>query len=583
MNNKILDLFGKAIANGESSLDFAKVNEYAVKLGYLVHPSLCNSEVFAWLKSNDRNYNSTFYKKWTDVISKNRFELYVDQLKHYASTYGTDFKGEPYLPSGVLEVPEFTKFKVIMPIKAQEVIDRCKNMLFSGIALKQTTLADVLAILDGFYYSYEMEKIKNKEAKMFIYKNKNLVPSEPVEMVRFLVYLATDKTLLIKDRDTIAKIKSVVFPVTDLITKFGIEKLSSVFYRFKPLFLAMKKGPDAKVINKLRRAAKKNHVANEPGYFERILRNKADVWKIDFELSALNNFRKIRLLQAISVRMKNLNIRAFGIRNQKLYIKTGHAQYDPSYLRMVYDIIYKSLIYSLKSKACTIKIPEGVNITLPASEKSFIGNYPLGSSFDFSNTDNIVGINWRGEDGASDLDLKLIDIDGRQYGWNAAYKNHANSIVYSGDMTSATPEATELFYTKKDFKPAIVKVNLYSGSDKSKFKFFIAREKISKIDRNYMVNPDNIVVNVDCEMDSKEMQLGVITGEKFILAQFRTGKGRVAGDSITNKYTEYALSTLDCYLDLRRVLNDAGFTITDNNPAIDLSELSKDTLISLLS
>jgi hypothetical protein len=150
-------------------------------------------------------------------------------------------------------------------------------------------------------------------------------------------------------------------------------------------------------------------------------------------------------------------------------------------------------------------------------------------------------------------------------------------------MTSANPEATELFYTTKGFSPAIVKVNLYNGAHNSKFKFFLAKEKITKIERNYMVNPESIVVNVDCQMDSKEKSVGVITDNKFILAHFRTGKCRVAGESVTNLYTDYALKTLDCYLSLEKLLKDAGFVITNDKAAIDLSELSKDTLITLLS
>ncbi len=125
-------------------------------------------------------------------------------------------------------------------------------------------------------------------------------------------------------------------------------------------------------------------------------------------------------------------------------------------------------------------------------------------------------------------------------------------------------------------------MNLYNGAVGSKFKFFIAKEKVAAMKKNYMVNPDNIVVNVDCVMDSSEKSLGVITDNKFILAQFRTGRGRVAHNSVTDLYTEYALKTLDCYIPLDKLLIDAGFVITDKNPAIDLSDLSKDTLINLL-
>lgn len=87
---------------------------------------------------------------------------------------------------------------------------------------------------------------------------------------------------------------------------------------------------------------------------------------------------------------------------------------------------------------------------------------------------------------------------------------------------------------------------------------------------------------IDCVMDSKEKSVAVITENKLILAQFRTGNRIVSGNSITNKYTEYVLDTLDCYLDLKKVLTDSGFTINSGDEKLDLTNLSKDNLMSLL-
>lgn len=585
MINATLKLFGKALVQ-QSNVTFKMINQVSVKMGYLVHPDLCNTDVLKWLDNQGFDYNSTFYKKWTDVIGKSRFELYLDQIKHYASTYGTGYTGDVYLPEGNVEVPPFEKFKVITPITEAELIERCQKMLFSGIALSQSTLDDVMLILNALNHNVDIDKVKNKEAKMFLYKKQNQLPTDAVEMVRYLVYLATSKTLLIKDADTLNAIHASAIDITKYASEFGVNKLAQVFYRFKPVFMAFKNDHNRKLINKLRKAAPKNHVPAKKTYFETILSNQAQFPFLTEKLKTLGSFKKVALLQTILVRLKQMNVRVFAIRNQKLYIKTeNNLTANATYLKTVFDIIYADLVSCLQPGACSVKLPKSVNLTLPTSEKSFIGNYPLGTSFDFKDTDNIIGIYWRKEDGANDLDLKLIDIDGNQYGWNAAYKNNDNSIIFSGDMTTAYPEATELFYTQKGFTPAIVKVNNYNGEANSKFKFFIASEKLKSVDRNYMVNPNNIVVNVDCVMDSQEKQLGVITGDKFILAQFRTGRGRVAGNSVTNVYTDYALNTLDCYLSLQKLLTDAGYKIvTENEQAdIDLTELSKDTLINLIS
>lgn len=593
-NALILNLFGKAVVT-ENNTSYVALNKKAAVAGYLVHPNLSNKGVLDWILSKKANYGTTFYKNWGSVIS-GKFDLWEEACKHYTSTYGTDFKGKTYVVNDGAEVPDFTSLKVIMPIEISEVIDRCRGMLYSGIALKQETIDAIFAILDDFSTSQngdgavnylDINKVKNKEAKLYLYKRLNLVPSDSTEMVRYLIYLATGKSLLIKDKQTLSLIEASKFNFNELVDAYGIANLSSVFYRFKPIFLAFKKAnrKNKSIVNALRKLAEKNHEPYQHGFLENLLsRKNVDLEALAERLKTATNFTKVKLLQTINVRNKFLNLNAFGIRNQKLFIKEnavpkhGVGQYDA-----IYKIIYASLVESLSQKACNVTIPNGVNIKLPTSEKSFIGNYPLGTSFDFSETDNIVGINWRGEDGANDLDLSLMAIDGKKYGWNSDYYNDRRSVIYSGDMTRAYPEATELFYTSKEFTPSIVKVNLFNGAPNSKFKFFLAKEKITKMNSNYMVDPNNIVVNVDCEMDSREKMLGVITDKQFILAQFRTGRGMVAYHSVTDKYTEYALSTLDCYISLWEVLVDAGFKIVDEGADVDLRNLSKDTLINLLS
>lgn len=577
-----LKLFNKSLVRNSGNITYSQVSELGLKVGYIVHPSCVNKEVYDFLKSKQVNYNSTFYKTFDDVTSKTRFELLIDQIMHYMSTYGTDFEGTPYVPNNEPEIIPYSTYKIILPITEEECIERCEKILFSGIALKQETIDDVLKLLDDLKYNIDIEKVKNKEAKMFLCKKLNALPSDPVEMVRFLVYQVTDKTLLIKDKSTINTIKCSRIDIASKVESFGYEKLSEVFFRFKPIFLAFRGNKNNnKCINKLRRLANKNHKPLALGFFEKLLATEQDLTKLNEKLANVNNFKKVLLLQTINIRLKETEMRSFGIRNGKLYMKDNVTYANKPYLCKVYAIIYQSLINSLKEKACVINIPQGVNITIPTSEKSFVGNYPLGTSFDFKDTDCIVGIHWKNEDGARDLDLSLNNIDGTKFGWNANYTNGRNSVIYSGDMTNANPEAAELFYTSKEFNPAIVKVNMFNGSLNSKFKMFLASEKINNMQKNYMVDPNNILFTVDMVMDSKEKSLGVITGEKFILAQFRTGNGRVSTRSITDLYTTYALSILDCYLNLKDVLTDAGFTFSNKDAKIDLTDMSKDTLISL--
>lgn len=587
INNLILKLFNKSLIAKEK-LSFDEVNKIAIKSGYLIHPDACCSEILDFLKEKKVDYNSTFYKSWNSIIQKSRFELFIDQLLHYASTYGTGFEGEQYIPEESFGIPAFSEFKVINIISEAEVIERSVEMLSSGIALKQETIEGILTIFNYFDYEIDPKIVKNREAKMFICKATNIMPEDPVEMVRFLVYSAIGKSLLIKDKQSLEAIKNshgVLEDFNKYVKKFGIEKLSSVFYRFKPIFLAFKNWETRTTINKLRKLANKFHVPMKKGYFENLLSDKSFLDQLTpKKLEQISNFKKILLLQTINKRIKELSVNAYVIRNQKLWIKEGTVKTKISRddLANCFFMIYDSLVESLKGKACKISLPKGINLTLPTSEKSFIGNYPLGTNFDLSDTNAIIGINWKGED-ARDIDFSVIDIVGNKIGWNSDYYNSEKSIVYSGDMTSANPEATELIYAKAGFSsPRIVKANVFSDESDAKLKLFFATEQISRMEKNYMVDPNNIIFTVDIEMDSREKTFGILSNNKFTLCNLRTGRGAVSGNSITNLYTQYSLDTIDCYLSLRDVLCNAGFEITDENPDIDLNIISKDSLISLL-
>ena len=579
-----IKLFNKALAGKE--VNYSNLCKLGLKVGYLIHPDCATREVENFLNAQIIDYNSTFYKSWNDVISRSREEIWVDQIISYIYGYGLNLT---VIPNDNSEQPDFTEFRVINPIAAKDATARCEQMLYSGIALKQDTIEDILVVLSQLNYQYNISKIKNKEAKMWIYKATSTLPADPVEMVRYLVFLASGKSLLIKDKETINALKSSALDVTQLITLYGTEKLASVFLRYKVLFLAFKANKsklNSTIINQLRKSAIKNHQPMKTGFWENILDDPSLLGQMPDRINEINNFKKITLIEAINVRLTHSKINTFPIRNGKIWLSENLKQVtNQEYLKLLKNLLYRSIIESLKPKATTIKLPNGVDIKLPKSEKSFVGNYPLGSSVEMAGKDLIIGINWRESNGLRDLDLKMIDIEGVQFGWNALFKNNSNSVIYSGDMVTADPESTELFYAgDNNFKPSIIKVNMYSGNLNSKFKFFLASEKIIQMTQSYSVDPNSVIFQDEEQMDSREKSLGILLPNKFIFASFRTGNKNVAGDSVTNQYIQYTLDTLDCYLPLKQLLEDAGFEIVKDKAAqIDLTDLSKDSLIELLS
>lgn len=645
INLKLITMFNVAPkASEDEKLSFEKVNAESAKYGWIVHPDCCSKTVLEWIKTEAKtNYNKTFYAKWEDITSKTRFELLVDQLIHYATTYGTGFTaGQGYVPNqeADVEIP-YKSFKVIMPATEEEIYNRCIKMLQSGIALESETLNILIdyIVKENRYtkYGLNIDSIKNKEAIIMLMDTTNVYGTDPFNMLRYFVFKATGKAMLIKDRRTIQTIKENAEKVDfTRLSEIECNILASVFYRFKPLFLAFKHTADqgsakvfkneafrkaasklkaavtscptnASVINHIRRLAVKAHKPFTPGFWETILTEEKSLTEVANRLAKdkVTNFKKITLMQGILAKLQNASGKMYVIRNGKMWVREDAPQVSQtmnSYLMRVYGMLEDSIVQSIKDKACAVRYPKNVNLTVPTSEKNFIGNYPFGTSVDMGEDHNVIGIYWRNEWGTRDFDLHLADINGTSYGWNARYTDGSNKIIFSGDMTNADPEATELFYIGKECPDGKVSVSQFSGATKSQFKFFVARENRSNMkDRGYgngygsygkpcpMCDPNNIkaefIIPVDGERDK---QCALIVDNRVYLMDLTQGGGRVPNQKYAQVYIENLKNKCRSFVDLKPILEKAGFTFVEEGDektevALDLTQLSKDTLIDLFS
>ena len=106
MEKDLVKLFKCAVENKETNLDVKTVESMAIQRGYIVDPKVCNQAVVDFLEDEPVDYNSTFYASWNDIITRNRLELLLDQIFHYATTYGTDFSlGNGYVPRELEDTP----------------------------------------------------------------------------------------------------------------------------------------------------------------------------------------------------------------------------------------------------------------------------------------------------------------------------------------------------------------------------------------------------------------------------------------------------------------------------------------------
>ena len=255
-----LKLFNAVIAKPSNE------KPYISDEGYIITPNAlwAKDRIIAFFKAeklNGNDLNKTFHKSWNKIKNSSRYELYVEQIEHYMSTYGSDFNDEIYIPEEILNIPNVKlNYKVINAYSADIMKQKCLTLLKSGMALKEDTVDELIILLvDELGYTFTgNENIRNKEAIVKLAEYYNIYPENAVEFFRYIIYRATDTTLLIKNDALIALIKESSYNPTQAFKQFGLEKLAEIFNRFKPLFLAFK-NKASKTINKISKLSKTYH------------------------------------------------------------------------------------------------------------------------------------------------------------------------------------------------------------------------------------------------------------------------------------------------------------------------------------
>ena len=150
-------------------------------------------------------------------------------------------------------------------------------------------------------------------------------------------------------------------------------------------------------------------------------------------------------------------------------------------------------------------------------------------------------------------------------------------------MTDADPEASELMYCREGCPDGTVYCSRFNGREGSRFRFFFGRQDIADVTLNYMVDPNAKVVDEELVSDRREKMLAVVSGGWIFLMDLATGRGRVSSGRDAGRKEAVIARKARCFLSLRELLLEAGFTETAENPQLDLTDLKKDTLLSLFA
>lgn len=609
---KTLKLFNAVIAKTSQEKLFIS------KEGYVIEPNAqwAKDSIIAFYereKLNGNDLNKTFHKSWSIIKNSSRYNLYVEQISHYLSTYGSNFQDEIYIPNEVVNIPNLKlSYKVIKAYSANEMKDKCLSLLQSGIALKEETIDELISVLvDELNYSFTgKEKIKNKEAIVKLAEFYNIYPENPVEFFRYIIYRSTDTTLLIKNNELIELIKNSSYNPTQAFNQYGLERLAEIFNRFKPLFLAYKnKAP--KTINKISKLSKKYHVplaSNPLNDVTNILLSKKDLQWLD----KATPFALFKALSACYSRKLGQDAFIYRVRNGKSWVKSKNETSSTiesknnqflNYLKQkfgsieqeieviennVFEKNYNFLINYLKQRFDlsnkTFYFPEDINYALPTSEKMYIGNIPTGTRFYGEKL--AVGIYWENTWGASDLDLSGLNIGGK-VGWNSSYNQQNGNLMYSGDITSAPKGAVEYLYANKGLNaPTLIKNNVYSGATDCDYKIIIG--KGDSISNNYMMNPNNLFADIKCSSIQRQTILGMMLPENnkqcFVLLNFGAGHARISGNSeISTLATKALYQQWNKALSFKTIVTQLGAKVIENKYEADfdlsLDRLEKDSFL----
>ena len=649
MEKEVLRLFKSYLGKNDNS-----VNEKALKYGLLISNKADDNVINNAIKMYGKDgfmWNQTFHKDFETVRNTPMEDLIIQQIMHYITTYGFEELGiynseTVYIPNEKLDIPELDVTQIsLIPIHAitpEILTTKLMKLLTSGIALSEQSVKDIMVLSDYINKDY-IDDIKNREVKVALYKKYNIMPHNPEEFLRYLLFSVTDNTLKIQNVKTYRDIKDCDKRLALKMlqsylenTPNGLQELSSIFLRNKKLFLAFKikvfeinsENKDIQkqinaIINKLRKQANKSHRPLSKNILDCLtdMNTKIDLNELEAALDNITAFREVRTLNGVLYRLQGNNDIVYKIRNGKSFVKTLPTK-DAEYLEKLIGIskvIKNHLVnrISKQVKGKTIYIPQNVTYATPTSEKQFSGNIPNGSYLEtVRNGSLIYGVHWNNLPNNKSLNREeRVDLDLKQmnkseiFGWDASYRSSSSDILFSGDMTDAPISkggATELFYVGSNYGNGafLITLNMYTRNTKDvPFEFMIAKAKKNLYNcRNYVVNPNNILekVKMIIKKDEREKVVGFITiGDtvRFYFNDFSAGVS--SRTSCQNEITMGAFDYLQSYSKIQLKLNDllkeAGALVVDTpeiptdgciSKPVDInlspSVITKETIIEIL-
>ncbi|GAB6074756.1 hypothetical protein [Nautilia lithotrophica] len=505
------------------------------------------------------------------------------QILHYVSTYGFNLQGEDVY----IDNPYFKEIEkeaiFIESISIEEFNKRVIKDLYTTLQWSNEEIEFIKNYISNL--DIDITSIPSKEIKYILYKHLSIIPKNIDEFFGFLNYIATNKTLFVKNDETIESFKinqkKIIKYIHSYIEKYGIIPLCENFNRFKTLFLAVKES-NKKLINKISKFSKKYHKPYKlPDYLlitESIKKNNFDMIKFLKIIENMDISYLTKLYNAVNYRIylieNNIGYGFYKIRNGKIFIQKEDFGNIEKYLEVkniLLNRIKEKVLLKIEEKKFSLDFDKIKDYAVPVSGKQFLGDVPFGTKISGF---NVVGVYWHNVVGESiDLDFSATN-EKQKIGWNSEWKEE--NIIFSGDMTDAKNGASESFYITSGIYS--FKINYFSTRTvKVDYTLWFGKLKNVTNERDLPNTSmiDNLVFKTNDYLDSftTHKTIGL-----YINGDFYIGNFSLPDSLISFKDDKNILKSLEAYYKTTLKIKDLNLSLK-----YPIKESTKDRLIFLFS
>lgn len=472
--------------------------------------------------------------------------LILKQILHYVEVYGLDAPG--------LFDLEVTKGKTVSianvrGVTTDELGAMVRKLLYANAPVRE--LEALTEIIRHYELAYDLKQVANNEARIRLYRDGDKFDNGD-DAVRYIVYKATDDSLLIKSPKVIAAVEENAKRISLSFLAAHEAVLAKVFNRHKRLLIAIKNNGNKTAINRISRLSKDLHVPIIPAinktFIAKALSDQIRDYAVLDQISLRDKFKYLNLLEW---RRLGRSDDVFVVRNGKAHLEADRQTYAPEQIDhlklLVLNSAHKNL-HHLKGKR--ILLDGNVDYGLPSTQKQMLGNLPFGTQVSVAGNTIASGIYWENRGGARDLDLSSVNENGERTGWGqySGYDRN-NAITFSGDVTDARDGAMEFLTSAVKEKLLYgIYVNIFNGEEGAEASLVVGHQTEKK-----WIN--GAVVREKFKLPSKQSILGFVSGGKFLVYALRTSNSRVSGGEITKRLIAKGLAPS---WTVRKLLDTAG-------------------------